>query len=60
MPIVDNVAKNEKDTMDREIPKEIRQKERRNSVLKYVAIVAVVIVALGLVMPKIWNIAKLR
>ena len=35
--------------MDREIPKEIRQKERRNSVLKYVAIVAVVIVALGLV-----------
>lgn len=49
MPIVDNVAKNEKDTMDREIPKEIRQKERRNSVLKYVAIVAVVIVALGLV-----------
>ena len=49
MPIVDNVAKNEKDTMDREIPKEIRQKERRNSVLKNVAIVAVVIVALGLV-----------
>ena len=33
--------------MDREIPKEIRQKERRKNILKYSALVSAVIVAIG-------------
>ena len=34
--------------MDREIPKEIRQKERRKSLLKYLAVAGVVVVIIGL------------
>lgn len=35
--------------MDREIPKEIKQKERRKSILKFLAVVGVVIAAIGFV-----------
>ena len=35
--------------MDREIPKEIRQKERRKSIIKYFAVAGIVVVAIGFV-----------